>query len=196
MDFGKPFATVRRPEPRVLDFDTETRPLAVWFDGKCTWTPSAIAWAWDDERVNVIAVPELEETDMLRVFRDVYEQAVNEHAVLTGHNIRDFDLPVLQAAMIEHDLPLLGPVMIQDTLRGLPKMKDMSKSQENLGITLGLATPKYHMSNAAWREANRLTLEGVALTKLRVASDVRQHRELRRALIERGLLSPPRMWNP
>lgn len=52
------------------------------------------------------------------------------------------------------------------------------------------------MSQPAWREANRLTPDGVALTKKRVIDDVVQHRALRAKLIERGVLKPPSVWRP
>ncbi len=195
MDFGKPFATVRR-KSRVLDFDIETRPLAVWYDGKCTWEPTAIAWAWDGGRVAVHAIPETDTVSMLLAWREQFDIAVAERAILTGHNIRDFDLPVLQAAMIENGLPPLVPCLTSDTLRDLPKMKDMSKSQENLGIMFGLRNPKAHMANADWREANRMTADGIERTCARVTADVKQHRELRATLIARGLLAPPRIWRP
>jgi DNA polymerase elongation subunit (family B) len=181
---------------RVLDFDMETRPLAVWYDGKCTWEPTAIAWAWDDGRISTLALPEVSRVKMLLTFRAVIDIAVLRGDVLTGHNIDQFDLPVLSAAMAENDLPPLEPVLTQDTLRGLPKMKDLSRSQENLGIMFGLRAPKVHMSNADWREANRMSEGGVAKTKRRVAGDVRQHRELRRELLRRGLLKPPKLWRP
>ena len=186
-----------KPEPRVLDFDIETRPLAVWFDGKCTWEPTAIAWAWGNGPVSVVVMGvESDAIDILEPFREQFDIAVREGAILTGHNIRDFDLPVLQAAMIENGLPLLGPVMTSDTLRDFPRVKDISKSQENLGIMFGLRNPKAHMANADWREANRMTDAGVERTAARVVADVKQHRELRRRMIERGLLGPSRMWNP
>jgi hypothetical protein len=69
-------------------------------------------------------------------------------------------------------------------------------SQENLGAMLGIEAPKVKMNMAKWREANRLTQKGLALTYERVAGDVIQHVQLRQALIERKLIGPPRVWNP
>jgi hypothetical protein len=181
---------------QVVDFDLETRPLAVWYDGKCTWEPTAVAWAWDDGPISTLALPEVDSETLLRTFAAVLDELIASGSVLTGHNIDQFDLPVLSAAMAENNLPNLRPMLTQDTLRGLPKMKDLSRSQENLGVMFGLKAPKVHMSNADWREANRLTLEGVAKAKKRVAGDVRQHRELRRVLRARGLLKPPKLWKP
>ena len=56
---------------------------------------------------------------------------------------------------------------------------------------LGIDAPKVQMDQKKWREANRLTPEGIALTKERVVGDVIQHMELRNALIELGWLDPP-----
>jgi hypothetical protein len=55
---------------------------------------------------------------------------------------------------------------------------------------------KFHMSQTDWREANRLTPAGLRKTYERVSSDVRAHMALRLAMLERGLLKGPRVWNP
>jgi len=57
-----------------------------------------------------------------------------------------------------------------------------------------LEHPKVKMNQTAWREANRLTKAGVALTRERVIGDVVQHMDLRKTLIETGWLNPPKVW--
>jgi hypothetical protein len=52
------------------------------------------------------------------------------------------------------------------------------------------------MSQSDWREANRLTDRGVEKTRERVASDVFGHIALRKAMLERGMLRAPSVWNP
>jgi hypothetical protein len=52
------------------------------------------------------------------------------------------------------------------------------------------------MSQPEWREANRLTPEGLKHTKRRVAGDVRQHKELRLRLQQTRMLKAPRVWVP
>jgi hypothetical protein len=116
--------------------------------------------------------------------------------MVTGHYIRGYDLPNLNGALKEAGLPLLGPKLTCDTKLDLVKSSGVSKSQESLGAMLGIEAPKVHMTQADWREANRLTPKGVAKTIERVTGDVRQHIQLRDALLERGMLGPPRVWSP
>lgn len=77
-------------------------------------------------------------------------------------------------------------------------MKYLSLSMENLATTLGLddLNPKVHMSNAMWREANRLTPAGMKLTKARVKGDVLLHMRLREKLVELDMLKSPQVWEP
>lgn len=193
----------RREEPRresstplrVLHFDIEARPLG-WYGGDFTHKePTAIAWAWadDPDRVRVEMLtphPNSAET-MLKRFYAAYEEA----GIVSGHYIRGFDLPALQAAYAEYGLPLLGPKLTSDTKADLPSLHGISKSQENLGSWLGIEAPKVGMSMEDWRRANRLTEAGRALVRERVVGDVQQHIQLRAALMERGLLGPPKLWS-
>ena len=178
---------------RILDFDSESRPLS-WFGGDfVTQEITAIAAQFiGEKRMYCWALGEVDTLTMLKGFRALYDQA----DILTGHFLRGHDLLVLQAAMLEFGLPLLGPKMVHDTKTGLPKMRGISKSQENLGALLHLKYPKVGMDQAKWRAANRLTPRGIRLTKERVRGDVRQHIELRENLMRRGALAPPRMWHP
>jgi hypothetical protein len=85
---------------------------------------------------------------------------------------------------------------VQDTKVDLKPFDALSKSQESLAGMLGIDAPKIQMDQTKWRAANRLTPEGVALTKERVSGDVVQHMQLRDALIEAGMLNPPELWKP
>ena len=60
---------------------------------------------------------------------------------------------------------------------------------------LGLNYPKVKMDQTKWRSANRLTPEGLALTRERVVGDVLQHIELRQRLLDLGYLCPPTLWS-
>ena len=179
--------------PRILDFDTESRPLS-WFGGEfVTQELTAIAAKFiGEKKMYLWALGEDEPRDFLEGFRELYNQA----DMLTGHFIRGHDLPVLQAAMLDFDLPPLGSKLTQDTKNDLLRLRGISKSQENLGALLGLSHPKVSMDQAKWRAANRLTPKGIAETKRRVVGDVKQHIELRAELLRRGMLSPPKMWHP
>ena len=138
------------------------------------------------------ALGEVDGPTMLREFKRLYDEADG----VTGHYIRKHDLPIINGALLEHGLPLLGPKMTCDTLLDLKKRKDISGSQEALAEMYGLPQPKYHMSQSKWREANRLTPEGIAYTKKRVSEDVVQHKALRQKLLEVGALKAPRVWYP
>lgn len=178
---------------RILDFDIETRLVGFHKGGRFApdgCEPIAVAWSWlDPENVEVRVGPG---KALLRAFFLAYLQA----DIVTGHYIRKFDLPVLQGAMIEHGLPLLPARRTHDTKCDLVKFAALSKSQENLSEMLELAEAKYHMSDVKWREAARLKKGGQEQTRIRVTDDVRQHMELRAALLEAELLTEPKLWRP
>jgi hypothetical protein len=179
----------------VLDFDMECRPLH-WYGGDFVSKEiTAIAWAWVTKRPKVEVVwldVDMTVGDLLDEFLPVIAEA----DIVTGHFIRGFDLPLLQGACVEEQRPLVGSVMAQDTKLDLLTFQGLSKSQENLGALLGLKHPKVQMNQATWRAANRLTQEGLALTRERVVGDVRQHIEMRQRMLDLGVLGPPKLWSP
>ena len=181
---------------RTLHFDIEARPLG-WYGGDFTHKePTAIAWAWADNPeqvwVEMLTPAPTSGQTMLKRFHRAYQEA----DIVSGHYIRGFDLPALQAAYAEYGLPGLGPKLTSDTKADLVSLHGISKSQENLGSWLGIDAPKVGMSMEDWRRANRLTPEGRALVRERVVGDVRQHIQLRAALMDAGLLGPPKLWTP
>ena len=183
---------------RVLDFDIESRPLGWISQDYVHQEVTAIASAWivngepHDLRVLLLNRRQGSSARMLREFKKRYDEA----DIVTGHYIRGFDLPQINGAMMEHGLEPLGPKLSHDTKNDLVKGSGISKSQENLASMFGIEAPKVRMNMAMWREANRLTEKGLALTYQRVAGDVLQHIQLREVLIERKLLNPPVMWRP
>lgn len=187
--------------PRILDFDCEARPLS-WYGGE--WVSkevTAIAWGWVDPRREsrvkgpvsfaLLGDDGREVRDLLHAFVDAYDAA----DIVTGHYVRGFDLPLLNAACLDNRLPPLAPKLVQDTKGDLVRFHGLSKSQESLGAMLGLRHPKVGMSQEDWRDANRLTAAGIERTRKRVVGDVRQHVELRAALLDAGMLGPPRSWS-
>jgi len=191
-----PFLALAPPRTqRWLSFDIENRPLSYWYDGNCTAEVTAIAWAVaeDEPKVTVrFLSPGGGSRQMLEAFVRAYDAADG----VTGHYIRKHDLPIINGALVEHGLPTLKPKLTSDTRLDLKRWKDLPASQEALGAMLGLSAPKEKMSQADWRDANRLTPSGIAGTCRRVVGDVEQHLELRAALLARGLLKAPRMWRP
>ena len=177
---------------RVLDFDCEARPLH-WISGDYVSKEiTAIAWAWTDkpEHVECRLLGETDPVSMLRDFVDAYNQA----DMVTGHFIRGYDLPMVNGSLTEYQLPPLADKLSQDTKIDLVRRQGLSGSQENLGVMLGLEREKVKMDQRKWRDANRLTPEGLTLARQRVIGDVQQHIEMRRRLLALGYLAPPAVW--
>jgi hypothetical protein len=177
---------------RILDFDVEARPLH-WISGDYVSKEiTAIAWAWTDQPADVtcLLLGESDPIAMLRAFCDAYRQA----DMVTGHFIRGYDLPMVNGALTEYQLPTLGDKLSHDTKLDLVRRQGLSGSQENLGVMLGLEREKVKMDQKKWRDANRLTPEGIALARTRCVGDVQQHIEMRRRLLELGYLGAPVMW--
>lgn len=178
---------------RVLDFDLENRPLNYVSDDFTFSEITAIAWAWIGERQHyVLALGEVPRRTMLLGFVAAYVQA----DLITGHNIIKHDLRILNGALLEEGLSPLPPKMVSDTYLHLKRKGGVSGSQENLAKMLGVRSSKMGMSQTDWREANRLTPAGIAKTKRRCVSDVRQHIALRKELLRRNWLRAPSVWHP
>jgi hypothetical protein len=178
---------------KLLHFDIENRPLAYSGQDFTTGEIISIAASWaNQKKVHVWLLGLVSAEHMLSEFMELYDQA----DIVTGHYIRGHDLPMLNAAMLEFELPLLSPKLSSDTYLDLVKRKGVSASQENLADMYGLSALKYHMNNAKWREANRLTAKGLEYTYKRVTADIAQHKQLRKKLIEAGALKKNRMWTP
>jgi hypothetical protein len=176
---------------KILDFDIENRPLTYLGSDWTTSDITAIAWCWVGQtKVRVALLGIDDKTIMLKAFKADYDRA----DIVTGHYIREHDLPIIQGELVEFGLEMLGPKMVQDTKIDLLKFKGISKSQENLAGALGVPAAKFHMTNDMWRSANRLEPEGIELTRKRVVDDVKQHMKLRLALLKAGALGPPQLW--
>lgn len=179
---------------RILDFDTECRPLSYLGNDFTTGEVTAIATAWivkDKARgIKCWLLGENSPLEMAEAFRQMYDEA----DMVTGHFIRGFDLPVINGMMLDLGLPPLSDKLSHDTKNDLIKRKYVSASQENLAAELGIRAPKVQMNQHKWRQANRLTPEGIALTRKRVVGDVRQHVQMRQELLRRGWLSGPKLW--
>lgn len=186
-----PRVTVASRPARVLDFDLENRPLSYLGSDFTTAEVTAIAWAWvGSNKVTVRLLGETPLPDILREFVAAYEQA----DLVTGHYITGHDLPMLQGALMECRMPLLGPKMVSDTKTHLVRSKGLSMSQESLGAMFRLDHAKVQMNQIKWRAANRLTPKGLAEVRKRVVGDVRQHMALRKELLAASYLGPPRLW--
>lgn len=190
-----PASVVVKSRPmRVLDFDVEARPLH-WISGDYVSKEiTAIAWAWTDtpQDVTCVLLGDMNPIDMLLLFSAAYARA----DMVTGHFIRGYDLPMINGALTEYQLPSLTKKLTQDTKLDLVRRQGLSGSQENLGSMLGLSNPKVKMDQKKWRDANRLTREGLELARERCTGDVRQHIEMRARLMALGYLGAAVMWEP
>lgn len=180
---------------RILDFDTESRPLNYVGPDFTYGEITAIAAGWADEEdvdVWVLTKDDRSRARMYRAFKKLYDAA----DMVTGHFIRSHDLRRINGGLIELGLEPLGQKLTCDTKNDLVKFTDVGKSQEDLAGLFGVEAPKVGMNKLKWRAANRLSKAGLELTKLRCVGDVIQHKALRLALLERDLLSAPKTWRP
>ena len=189
---------------RILDFDIENRPLSYWQPDRPTAQITAIASCWSDDlsSMQVLLLRSGDTEDRERALLSLFCDRYKEADMVTGHYIRRHDLPIINGALYELGLPLLGSKLTCDTKLDMFKKADVPATQEFLLETLGVRDAygrpiqKFHMSQSDWREANRLTPEGVRKTAERVASDVFGHIAMREEMLRRGMLRPPSMWNP
>ena len=190
--------------PRLLCFDLENRPLAYWYDGETTSEITAFGWKWSDgKRVITLLLQAdgsfVDDAGVSLTPVQAYQTFTNELAcagLIYGHNIRQHDLPMLNAGLIRRGWPTLWPLMTTDTAKDLPRRKGLSYSLENMAAMYGLPGVKYRMTQPAWEEANRLTPAGTEQARKRVAGDVLLQERLYRKLTELNLLRPPRVWRP
>ena len=178
---------------KILDFDIENRPLTYWFGDVTTAEITAIAASWSHQKtVKVWLLPHTSHEQMLTEFVQMYDEA----DMVTGHYIRRHDLPTINSALLLNGMSPLGSKLTCDTKEDLVRKRSLPASQEALADLLGIPLGKPGMSQAMWREANRLTEAGLKLVKERVVGDVRQHKQLREALVAAGLLHTPKVWHP
>jgi len=179
---------------KILDFDIENRPLSYWYNGKPSAEITAIASCWVDDVGSMQTVLLGEQT--LPEILESFVARYNEADIVTGHYIRTHDLPNINGALLEQGMPKLSPKMTCDTKNDMYKKGDIPASQEYLLALLQLPVAKHHMTQADWREANRLTPKGLEATKARVESDVYGHMIMRAKMLELNLLKGPRTWKP
>lgn len=177
----------------ILDFDIENRPLSYWIPDRPTSEITSIAWSFVGERaVTVRLLGRDDPAETLSLFSEAWNRA----EMVTGHYVIRHDIPTIQMHLMEYGLPLLGEKLVCDTKIHMIKKADQPATQEHLAEMLGVALPKVHMTQQDWREANRLTPEGLMKTERRVVGDVKQHKALRIAMVEAGMLHPPKVWKP
>lgn len=185
---------VTKRKLKILDFDIESRPLSFWQPDKPSAEITAIASCWIDDISSMHAdlLGQVDTVTMLANFVERY----NEADIVTGHYVRNFDLPMINGALMEFGLPKLSPKLVSDTRVDMYKKGDIPATQEYLGEILGVAIDKVHMTQHDWRTANRLLPKGLEAAFKRVTMDVYQHMLIRGKMLELNLLKSPRMWTP
>lgn len=179
---------------RILNFDIENRPLSYWVPEMPTSEITAIASCWTDDltSMEVLLLGELTSQEILERFLRRYDEA----DMVVGHYIRRHDLPTINGALLERGMRPLAPKLTSDTRLDMYSKLGVPATQEYLAELFALPIEKFHMSQNHWREANRLTTDGLRLTYRRVANDVWQNIMLREVMLHLGLLKPPRIWKP
>jgi hypothetical protein len=191
--------TTERPL-RILDFDTECRPLhySEWRDESQI---TAYAWSWVGDPIVEYGLlrHHEDEGDLWEHERDLLEGFLHDFHqadIVTGHYILRHDLPLIVDHCMRLGLALPDRKLVNDTKMALPKVKGLGLSQDNLSILLGIDEKKHHMAGRQWAEANVLTAQGRALTQKRVVNDVIQHTAIRDEMLELGWMDPPVLWRP
>lgn len=194
-----PPATTTR-KLRVLDFDTECRPLhySEWRDESQI---TAYAWSWAGEKKVHSGLLEHREDadDLWEHERDLLEQfldAFGRADIVTGHYVLRHDLPLITDHCMRLGFVLPDKTLVSDTKMALPSVKGLGLSQDNLANLLGIDEKKHHMSGRQWAEANVLTAQGRLLAQKRVVDDVKQHKAIREEMLELGWMAPPVVWRP
>jgi hypothetical protein len=118
------------------------------------------------------------------------------NVLAVGHNAVRYDLPLLNGMLIKLGLEPLSPVLVSDTyLHTLKSGLAYSKSLANMAQRFGIPA-KGHMSEVDWEGVYEGNPQALARLKEYNVQDVQVTLELRRVLLERGLLRPPRTWRP
>lgn len=170
-------STGPKAKAKVLFLDIETAPDvsvsfgrynqnisqdAVLQDGG--WLLS-IAWAWGDGEVQGKTLPETfaefaEDEILVYKVWELIEQA----DIVVMQNGDKFDLPVIKARCVVHDLPPLKKVKTVDTLKIAKSMKFPSNKLDSLGHMLGVGRKQGHSGISLW--VSCLKGDGKALNEM------------------------------
>lgn len=207
--------TTPLPTLRVMDFDTECRPMHysdwrpesqmtayAWKTFDLVFSPNAgLSWAAvlpTSIEGGVLNQDMSNERELLANFLDAYDKA----DMVVGHYIRKHDLPLVNdhcARMGFVPISERPQKLTQDTKADFVQIKALGLSQDNLAETYELGrdeggTRKHHMAGANWRVANALDESGRQDAWERVSSDVAQNVELYLELKRRGVMRAPIHW--
>ena len=180
---------------RILDFDLET--LAAGYADPA-WVPDKItcisaSWVGEDEVFTWITGQKhywSREGRARTVLRPFY-QLLAEADMVTGHNVRRFDLRVFNAEAMRCGVDPVRSILVEDTMSIL-RSKGFKKGLDNIAVELGVPGEKKAMSWAQWDKAYEDPSWAEVIE--RCESDVRLHKMVREKMNERGWLKTPRQW--
>jgi hypothetical protein len=176
---------------RVFAFDIEARP-GPWGGGDFTFRNMlSMAAGFEGKPVAYLA-PGFLKYELERLIMPLREGNI----LVVGHNAIKYDLPMLNGTLVKLGRPPLGPLLVSDTYAHLVKSDyAYSKSLGNMAERFGIQA-KGSMSEVQWERA----YEGdpVYLERLKQYNigDVLTVLALRKELLRRGILKPPRVWSP
>lgn len=179
---------------RILDFDIET--LAAGYADPA-WVPDKItcisaSWIGEDEVYTWMTGQRgywSRKARARKVLRPFYE-LLSEAEMVTGHNIKRFDLRVFNAEAMRCGVEPIRQVLVEDTMAIL-RSKGFKKGLDNIAVELGCGG-KLALSWSEWDKAYEDPSWQVV--KERCESDVRLHKQVREEMRSRGWLKPPTMW--
>lgn len=160
----------KKEGPRILIFDIETAPMLSYHFGM--WKQNiglaqkiqnsfVLCWAakwWGDETVMTGTVfdnaPEgspLREDDYDCV--EELAQLIDQADFVVAHNGKGFDIPVLKARMVRHNMLPLAPHKLVDTLKIAKKeFRFPSNSLDSIAQYLGCSRKLSHSGFQLWRD--------------------------------------------
>ncbi len=202
-----PPASHRQPSPllqqirppsrdRILDFDMET--LAAGYADP-SWVPDKItcisaSWIGEDKVHTWITGQKHYWTRKGRartVLLPFYE-LLTQADVVTGHNIKRFDLRVFNAEAMRCGVEPIRSILVEDTM-GVLKSKGFKKGLDNIAVELGVKAKKKTLNWAEWDKAYEDPTWREVIE--RCETDVILHKEVREEMIRRGWLRKTRsVW--
>jgi len=119
-----------------------------------------------------------------KVLRPFYE-LLSQADMVTGHNIRRFDLRVFNAEALRCGVEPIRSILAEDTMRVL-NSKGFKKGLDNIAVELGVPGRKKAMSWSEWD----LAYEDPTWSEVieRCESDVILHKQVREEMLARGWL--------
>ena len=176
---------------RAWCFDVESRP-GPWGGGDFTWRSMlSIAGGWEDEAHILYLGPGFTAQAL-----EGFIRPLRSGCLVVGHNAIRYDLPVVNGTLVKLGLEPLPRLLVHDTYSCLPKRgQAFSASLGNLAHRFGVEA-KGHMDEGDWELVYEWDREALKKLKDYNIGDVRTTLELRRRLLDLGLLGAPKVWKP